>query len=66
MTLDMMVVDPFPIEMVSFHTMTLAAQITLLEELPAGTTVSVALVKEGIINLPIPCLSMGGVMVGSW
>ena len=66
LTIDLMTVEPFPIELVTGHEVTLAAQITLTEELPVGTTVDIKLVKQGIFNIPIPCIDIGGVSVGSW
>ena len=52
--------------MATGNVITLAAQITLLEELPVGTTVDIKIVKEGLINIPFPCVEIEGQMVGSW
>merc|ERR1719348_1318515 len=39
--------------------------ITLLEEIPAGAGVSVKIKKDGLIDIPIPCLDIDGISIGS-
>ena len=46
---------------------TLSLQITLNEPVPVGATVELKIKKEGfIIDLPLPCLEIGGLHIGSW
>ena len=62
--------DPFPIQLHSGASLSILAQLTLNEPVPAGAKVSLNLKKEGLIPLPIPCLELEGeegpINVGSW
>merc|ERR1711942_645528 len=55
-SIDNISVEPFPILVQNGASVTLAVQITLNEPLPAGASVSLNLVLEGIIPIKIPCL----------
>ena len=48
------------------ETITLSVQITLNEVVPAGAQVSLKIKKEGLIPVPIPCLEIDGLHIGSW
>merc|ERR1712215_427851 len=61
MEINKLTAEPFPIELVTGHSVTMAFQATIKEEMPAGSKIKVKLVKEGIIPITIPCLDMGGV-----
>merc|ERR1719481_509417 len=43
----------------------LNVQITLNEPIPAGATVSLKIKREGLIPIPIPCLPIGDIHIGS-
>ena len=63
--------DPFPIQLHSGASLSILAQLTLNEVVPAGAKVSLNLKKEGLIPLPIPCLELTNeegelINVGSW
>ena len=47
-------------------TLTISGFLTIAEELPVGATVTLDIVKEGLIDLPIPCLDLGVAEFGSW
>ena len=47
-------------------TLTISGFLTIAEELPVGATVTLDIVKEGLIDLPIPCLDLGVAELGSW
>merc|ERR1712227_288205 len=52
----------------SLHTgasIKILAQLTLNEPVPEGATLSLNLKKEGLIPLPIPCLEINGLHIGS-
>ena len=65
-------VQPFPISLVEGSTLSISAQLTLSEEVPVGSTVTLDLKKEGLVELPIPCLEIpdsetGEILhIGSW
>ena len=61
-----MQVVPFPVSLAEGATMTISGFLTIVEELPVGATVTLDIVKEGLIDLPIPCLDLGVVEFGSW
>ena len=65
-SIDNISVEPFPILVQNGASVTLAVQITLNEPLPAGASVSLNLVLEGIIPIKIPCLDIDGLSLGSW
>merc|ERR1719219_3292261 len=44
---------------------TISASLTLSAVVPQGSTVSLKIVKEGIVDLPIPCLEIEGMNIGS-
>merc|ERR1712198_561456 len=64
-SIDNISVEPFPILVQNGASVTLAVQITLNEPLPAGASVSLNLVLEGIIPIKIPCLDIDGLSLGS-
>ena len=59
-------VVPFPVSLAEGATLTISGFLTIAEELPVGATVTLDIVKEGLIDLPIPCLDLGVVEFGSW
>merc|ERR1712223_1341822 len=56
-------VQPFPVEVKTGATVTISATLSLT--VPAGAKVTLDIVKEGIVDLPIPCLEIEGLHVGS-
>merc|ERR1712168_1249824 len=58
-------VQPFPVEVKTGATVTISATLTLSAVVQTGSTVSLNIVKEGIVDLPIPCLEIEGLHVGS-
>ena len=57
---------PFPVSLAEGSTLTISGFLTIAEELPVGATVTLDIVKEGLIDLPIPCLDLGVAELGSW
>merc|ERR1711909_243733 len=64
-SIDAASVEPFPIVVATGETITLSVQITLNEVVPAGAQVSLKIKKEGLIPVPIPCLEIDGLHIGS-
>ena len=64
-TIDSVVVEPFPISLHTGASIKILAQLTLNEPVPEGATLSLNLKKEGLIPLPIPCLEINGLHIGS-
>jgi len=58
-------VQPFPVEIKTGASVTISATLTLAAEVPVGATVSLNIIKEGIVDLPIPCLEIEGLHIGS-
>merc|ERR1711874_796194 len=58
-TIDAADVQPFPVEVKTGATVTIAATVQ------TGSTVSLNIIKEGLIDLPIPCLEIEGLHIGS-
>merc|ERR1712033_31607 len=58
-------VEPYPVVVADGATITAAITIEILEVVPVGTQISVKIVKEGLINMPLPCLEIDGHHLGS-
>ena len=70
-TIDTVEVVPFPISLTEGTTLSILAQLTLNDVVPAGARVALDIQKEGLIDLPIPCLELTNeegelIHVGSW
>jgi hypothetical protein len=66
LTIDEFVFDPYPLEVYNGAIIKLSLGITLHEPIPVGAQVSVRIVKDLLIDLPLPCLEFGDVHFGSW
>merc|ERR1711993_216847 len=64
-SIDAIDVTPFPVEIKTGSTVTISATLSLLAEVPAGAKVALNIVKEGIVDLPLPCLEIDGLHIGS-
>merc|ERR1712138_198148 len=62
---DVITVEPFPIVIANGATVTIQIMITLKEEIPVGSQVHLDGKLEGLIPIPIPCLEIGGLHIGS-
>merc|ERR1719348_1132819 len=56
---------PFPIPFITGQAIDVDVEFDLLETCPAGTTVKLDMVMQGIIDIPIPCIEVGGIHYGS-
>ena len=65
-SIDEIVVEPFPIQLHTGATISILATLTLNEPVPVGSRLKLDLKKEGLIPLPIPCLEIDGLHIGSW
>ena len=70
-TIDTVEVVPFPISLAEGTSLSILAQLTLNDVVPAGAKVALDIQKEGLIPLPIPCLELTNeegelINVGSW
>ena len=65
LTIDNISVEPFPIVIATGADLTLNVQIPLNEPIPVGATVSLKIKREGLIPIPIPCLPIGDISIGS-
>merc|ERR1711955_600 len=63
--LDKLSIDPFPIMIGNGLTETLELQVTLKEEIAKGAQVHLDAKLEGIIPIPIPCVEINGLHIGS-
>merc|ERR1712066_880508 len=64
-TIDNVDVQPFPVEVKTGATITISATLTLSAGVQTGSTVSLNIVKEDFVDLPIPCLEIDGLHIGS-
>jgi len=58
-------VSPYPLQIHSGKDLTLEVMLNLLEQVPEGAKLSLNLKKKGIIDLPIPCLEINDIHIGS-
>ena len=65
-SIDEVVLEPYPVEVHSGATIHLAIGITLNEAIPVGSRASLKIVKDLLIDLPLPCIPIGDIHLGSW
>eukprot|EP00091_Calanus_sinicus_P017817 TRINITY_DN3869_c0_g1_i1.p2 TRINITY_DN3869_c0_g1~~TRINITY_DN3869_c0_g1_i1.p2 ORF type:complete len:169 (-),score=59.35 TRINITY_DN3869_c0_g1_i1:137-643(-) len=65
LSLDNISVEPFPLVIATGADITLNVQITLNEPVPAGATIDLKIKREGLIPIPIPCLAIEDIHIGS-
>ena len=65
-SIDEVVVEPYPVVVHSGATLHLAIGITLNEPIPVGATAKLKIIRDGLIDIPLPCIDVGEVSVGSW
>ena len=71
-SIDLIEVQPFPIKFQSGASISVSALLTLDEPntIPSGSKVRLDVKREGLIDLPIPCLELEGadglIHLGSW
>ena len=58
-------VQPFPVEVKTGGNVTITASMSLTATVPAGAKVALNVTKEGIVDLPLPCIPFLG-PIGSW
>jgi hypothetical protein len=65
-SIDEFILEPYPLVMQSGATIHLAIGITLNLPIPVGSTTHLKIVKPGLIDLPMPCITIGDFEIGSW
>ncbi len=65
-SIDEVVVEPYPVVVQTGATLHLAIGITLMDPIPVGATATLKIIKDGFIDIPLPCIDIGEVSVGSW
>merc|ERR1711872_530928 len=65
LNLDSLAVNPYPIVVKSGQDISFQLHLTLQETVPAGATVSLQMTKKGFIDLPLPCIEIDGLHLGS-
>merc|ERR1712107_252822 len=65
LTLNSLSIVPYPIMVKSGQKIDLQLQLTLEEAVPKGAMVSLKMVKKGLIDLPLPCIEIDGLHLGS-
>ena len=66
MSIEVATIEPFPIPLVTGTVLDVNVLFQLNEMCPAGTTVKMAMELQGLINIPIPCLEVDDIALGSW
>merc|ERR1712142_1381903 len=64
-TIDTLTVEPFPLVIATGETITLQVAITLNEPVPVGSSIELKIKKEGIVDIPFPCLNIDDLHIGS-
>merc|ERR1712106_1071699 len=65
LSLDNISVEPFPLVIATGESLTLSVAVTLNEPVPVGATVDLKIKNEGLIPIPIPCIPIGDISIGS-
>ena len=66
LTFDAISVSPDPLVLATGAEINLHVLVTLLETVNVGAKIKLNMVKEGFIDLPIPCIPIGDINIGSW
>ena len=59
-------IEPFPIPLVTGTVLDVNVLFQLKEICPVGTTVKMDMKLTGLIEIPIPCLEIDDIALGSW
>ncbi len=65
-SIDEVVLEPYPVVVKTNATIHLAIGITLNEPIPVGSTATLKIIKDGIIDIPLPCVPYEDIHLGSW
>jgi len=65
-SIDEFILEPDPVVVQSGATIHLAIGITLNFPIPVGSTTHLKLVRTGLIDIPLPCIELGDISIGSW
>jgi hypothetical protein len=65
-SIDEVVVEPYPVVVHSGANLHLAIGVTLNEPIPVGASAKLKMIRDGFIDIPLPCIDVGDVSVGSW
>merc|ERR1712126_318319 len=65
LSINVATVDPFPIPVAGGAVVNVDVEFDLLETCPAGTSVSLKMVHQGLIDIPIPCIEVDTMHLGS-
>jgi hypothetical protein len=65
-SIDEVVLEPYPVVVESGANIHLGIGITLNEAIPVGSTATLKIVKLGLIDIPLPCILVGDIHLGSW
>jgi len=58
-------IHPFPIPLVTGTVLEVTVGFNLMEECPVGTTVKLSMTLLGLVEIPIPCLAIDDISLGS-
>jgi hypothetical protein len=65
-SIDEVVLEPYPVVVQTNATIHLAIGITLNEAIPVGSTATLKIIKDAIIDFPLPCIPYEDIHLGSW
>merc|ERR1711951_13128 len=65
LSLDSLDLSPYPIVVASGAEINLQLQLTLNEVVPEGATADVTIVKKGLVDIPLPCVEVDDLHLGS-
>jgi hypothetical protein len=65
-SIDEFIVEPDPLVVQSGATIHLAIGVTLNLPIPVGSTTTIKIVKDGFVDIPLPCYDLGDISIGSW
>jgi hypothetical protein len=65
-SIDEFVLEPDPVVLQDGATIHLAIGVTLNLPIPVGSTTTLKIVRDGIIDIPLPCYDLEDISIGSW
>jgi hypothetical protein len=65
-SIDEFVLEPYPVVLHTGAPLHVVLGITLFEPIPVGSTATLKVIKDGFLDIPIPCILFGDIHIGSW
>ena len=66
LTFETFTITPYPVVIATGATINIELIVDLMEVVPEGAKVKLDVVKKGLLDIPLPCIEVDGLHLGSW